>query len=145
MIELQGDLFTFHHLGPIVITTNGAVRHDGACIMGRGVAQQAVKRWPQLPYDLGARIRVLGNIVHYFGIYDVFTFPVKHHWSEPADLSLIDQSARQLKHILLSCSNVYLPRPGCANGCRDWETEVKPILQRVFGDDPRFIIVNNGR
>lgn len=44
MKECQGNIWTYG-ADIIVITTNGTVRKDGACVMGRGVAQQALKRF----------------------------------------------------------------------------------------------------
>ncbi len=89
MIEAPGDLWDHHAAGQwVVITTNGIVRKDGACVMGRGVALQAAQRFPDLPFVLGAAIEVDGNHVHAFRDFRVFSFPVKQHWIEPADPDL---------------------------------------------------------
>jgi len=97
MIEAPSDLWDHHAAGQwVVITTNGIVRKDGACLMGRGVALQAAQRFPDLPFVLGAAIEVDGNHVHAFRDFRVFSFPVKRPWTEPADPNLIQQSARQL-------------------------------------------------
>lgn len=40
----------------IAITTNGVVRRDGACVMGRGLAAQARKHCPRIEFVLGAAI-----------------------------------------------------------------------------------------
>ncbi len=58
-----GDLFD-QKVEAICLTTNGFVRKDGKAVMGRGVAAQAVVRWPVLPYILGHKIRHgAGNVV----------------------------------------------------------------------------------
>jgi hypothetical protein len=76
----------------------------------------------------------------------LFTFPVKYHWKEQANLALIVQSAHQLVS-LVDCSpltvgtkleHVYLPRPGCGNGGLMWSVVIhfiQPIL------DDRFTVV----
>lgn len=40
-----------------VVTTNGAVRRDGACVMGRGCAREAKERYPGVEYRLGSSSR----------------------------------------------------------------------------------------
>jgi len=51
MQEITGDIWEQHKLGRwIVITTNGAIKNDGSCVMGRGVAKQAADKYPELPF-----------------------------------------------------------------------------------------------
>ena len=65
----------------VVVTTNGFVKKDGACVMGRGIAKQLAQHIPSLPYELGAAIKQHGNRVFKFnfeGISEtIITFPVK--------------------------------------------------------------------
>lgn len=151
MKEIEGDIWDYHGQGRwIVITTNGTVRKDGACVMGRGVAFQAKQRFPDLPYMLGTHIIAIGNGVFNFTDYRIIAFPVKHNWHEQADLELIASSVTRL--VLLAGSlftsgyyefanifPLYMVRPGCGNGKLDWETQVKPILEKYLDD--RFIVV----
>jgi len=58
MQEINGNIWEQYDLGRwIVITTNGEVRKDGACVMGRGIAKQAADKFPDLPYTLGSTIK----------------------------------------------------------------------------------------
>lgn len=146
MVEVTGNLWDYPLADFLVITTNGTVRADGCCVMGRGCAREAAQKFPPLPRKLGAAIRAGGNVVHYFDQEDLgyvgeptglFSFPVKHHWSERADLDLIRQSAERLGTIAresqiqmpdMGIFPIYvLPRPGCGNGGRTW-AEVRPLL-----------------
>jgi hypothetical protein len=90
MKKISGNIFYPHTYRPtlkqvdaICITSNGFVRRDGACVMGRGVAQQAAELFPKLPKALGTKINTAGNNVHYFTFnnalfnYYVVSFPVK--------------------------------------------------------------------
>ena len=140
MREIKGNLWDFHKQGHwVAITTNGVVRADGACVMGRGVALQAKRRFPRLPFELGDKINKEGNRVHLFPEYRIISFPVKHRWFERADIQLIEQSARGLACILSgSDETVYLVRPGCGNGGLLWEV-VKPVIAPILND--RFVIV----
>lgn len=127
MIEVTGDLWTFPAEFRI-ITTNGDVRTDGACVMGRGCALQAAKKYPKLPYELGTLIQKCGNHVAWLSGYDLFTFPVKRHWDEPASLNLIARSVSELQVIIKDLEGTYvLPRPGCGNGRLAWK-DVRPLL-----------------
>ena len=132
MIEQQADLWSV----PAdfrVITTNGAVRHDGCAVMGRGCAKEAAGQFPRLPYLLGLCLKRSGNRVHFFpddvigAKFGLFTFPVKHHWNERADLDLIARSVEEFGRQLLASSVYVMPRPGCGNGQLSWEA-VRPLL-----------------
>jgi len=146
------------------IPTNGNVNKAGRATMGAGLAKQATKRFPGIDLLLGKAIRINGNIVQAIAQYDqkpgiialangapkmcgLVAFPVKHHWSEAADLSLIESSCKQLLDMANSMQDkmmgcrIILPRVGCGNGGRDWITEVKPILEMYF--DERFWIVDH--
>lgn len=110
------------------ITTNGYVKKNGCCVMGRGVAAQAAVRYPGLPEELGAEIRKHGNVVHWFPTKKLFSFPVKHTWELPADLVLIACSVAVLTDYARAnpTETFILPRPGCGNGQRTW-AEIAPL------------------
>ncbi len=145
MKEVQGNLWDYHKQGNwIVITTNGTIRKDGACVMGRGVALQAKTRFPKLPYELGELLEAHGNKLFMFGEYKIITLPVKHNWFEVADLNLIEEGLKELATVRedsggLISGTIYMVRPGCSNGKRDWESEVKSICEKYLDDT--FVIV----
>jgi len=144
MKEIKGNLWDYYDKGEwIVITTNGSIKKNGACVMGRGVAKDARDRFPNLDKVLGKAIDRFGNIVFVLNSMigaKIITFPVKHHWQEKADLKLIERSCRQLEFVVREKSVVYLVRPGCGNGQLKW-SKVKPVLEKYL--DERFIVVNN--
>lgn len=98
MHEIVGDLFKSVKADAICITTNGWTKKDGSCVMGRGCADEAKKRWPGIEFTLGKAL-ARGNNPHlltyateesggrqivlpvpdmYFVVpYHVVTFPVK--------------------------------------------------------------------
>lgn len=132
----------------ICVTTNGFVKNNGTCVMGRGIAAQAANKFPNLPLELGSRIKESGNKVFLFPNHHIISFPVKHNWWEVADLTLIKESCLQLKRLEeegLGNGNIFIPRPGCGNGKLNWFV-VKPILEEIFQPDllgeDKFIIVS---
>lgn len=145
MKEIKGDIWDFKAKGhPIVVATNGDINGRGECVMGRGVALQAKRRYPALPGEIGTCLLNGGNRVRYFKKYNVFTFPVKHHYYEKADIRLLEWSARDLAGLVSGAKlklklPVYLPRVGCGNGKLRWEREVKPVLLKYLDD--RFTVV----
>ena len=145
MREVKGNLWDYYDKGEwIVITTNGTIKRNGACVMGKGVALEAKNRFPKLDKVLGAAISRFGNQLFVLrgiaGDVRIVTFPVKHNWNEKADLTLIERSCRQLEFVVREKSVVYMVRPGCGNGQLDWK-DVKPILEKYLDD--RFVVVNN--
>lgn len=144
----------------IFITTNGTLKNNGACVMGRGIAREAKTRHPNIDFELGKAIRERGNVIINIGpysmyydentrsfqevsrIYQLFSFPVKHNWWEKADIGLIKQSCITLRNMLKYCmvNSVALPRPGCGNGGLCWEKEVKPVIEKYFSEDERIMV-----
>ncbi len=112
----------------VCIPTNGAVRTDGACVMGRRVAGQAKHKYPGIDMKIGSAIRSGGNRVYMMG--SLCTFPVKHKWWEEADPILIHQSALSLTALANEYSSLtfVLARPGCGNGRLEWK-QVGSLLE----------------
>jgi len=127
------------------ITTNGFIKTDGRAVMGRGVALEACQRYIALRAIQGRALQTFGNVPTIL-LPDhrpvLVSFPVKHHWKEWADLALIAESARRL--VILAneqrWQRIVLPRPGCHNGHRSWEREVRSILRPMLDD--RFTVVS---
>lgn len=129
MKEVFGNLWVYPADWRIV-TTNGSVRKDGCCVMGKGCAKEAADRYLMLPRELGVRIKVEGNVVHSFPQYGLLTFPVKHAWHESADLDLIRRSVSQLKRFLSPHLRYAMPRAGAGNGRLRW-SDVRPVLAEL--------------
>jgi len=142
MKEVFGNIWDYYNKDCwIVITTNGSIKTDGTAVMGRGIALQAKRRFPELPLALGQSIKENGNVLVQCAIYRLIFFPVKHKWQEKADIKLIEESARELKesldHTEDAPEHIYMG----GNGGLDWK-DVKPILEKCLDD--RFVIVERG-
>jgi len=142
MREVVGDIWNFYDNGKqwIVIPTNGDWNRKGEAVMGRGLALDAAIRYPDIPRRLALVLMSNhGNHLTQFDDRKMFTFPVKHHWREDANLDLIYRSTNELRARIeyQNLSPVYLPRVGCGNGRLAWK-DVKPILAVL---DDRFTVV----
>jgi|HubBroStandDraft_1064217.scaffolds.fasta_scaffold19852_7 hypothetical protein len=131
MKELQDELWKWYGkpLTIVLVTTNGMVTAGGRCVMGRGCAAEAKARFPGIDLDLGRKITAGGNVMHPLEAGLIWSFPVKHHWREEADMKLIVRSAHQLAQMAgqRPAWMFVLPRPGCGNGRLDW-SDVKPWI-----------------
>ena len=142
MVEVTGNLWTFP-ADVRVITTNGAVKKDGCCVMGRGCALEAKTMYPGIDKVLGQHITHKGNIVSILredGAETIVSFPVKHHWREEADPKLIEVSARTLSAFadLHGWQVIVMPRPGCGNGRLRWDN-IRQLLAPILDD--RFHVI----
>jgi hypothetical protein len=143
MKEQRGNLWELAKNKVLCITTNGTVKTNGECVMGRGIALQAKQRYPGIAKAVGDSIRNNGNIVRLIAVtrdYKLVTFPVKHNWYEKADIDLIAKSCKELVALAdrYNMTEIFLPRPGCGNGKLNY-ADVKPILEQYLDD--RFIVV----
>jgi hypothetical protein len=112
--------------------------------MGAGIAKQVKDKWPALPKFFGDKVRNGGNHVYCAlvskGQY-IVSFPTKHHWRDPSDLALIEQSAKEL--VVLTndkgWQKVCLTRAGCGLGNLLWG-DVKKVIAPILDD--RFVVVS---
>ena len=96
MKELKGDLFSIP-CDAICISTNGFVKNNGECVMGRGCAKQAADYFPEIPKLLGSNIRANGNNVTHLNDYcgvGIVAFPVK-----PETKSYMGSKCEVVKHM----------------------------------------------
>lgn len=163
MLEAYGNIWDhIDDYDGLVITTNGYVKKNNEAVLGRGIALEAVKRYPWLPRSLGVHLITSGNHVGEFDVtpnfvrnsefnFSLYTFPVKPKigpngemgWQAKADINLIKRSAIQLVNMIdlyryQKGYKVLMPRPGCGNGRLKWE-DVKPVIEPYLDD--RFTVM----
>jgi hypothetical protein len=140
MKHMYGNLWNFHSLGPICITTNSIIRKDNTLVMGAGIALQAKQRFPDVPGTLAGLVRKYGNRAFYLSIPNLFSFPTKHDWKDRSDIDLIAQSCHDIVDITgrMGFNRVFLPKPGCANGQLSW-ADVDAVISRILDD--RFTVI----
>jgi hypothetical protein len=122
-----------HYVDATCITTNGVIGKNGA-IMGKGIALQAKKLFPDVSKKLAKHINDYGNIpgiIHKNPI--LISFPTKDHWKEKSYLELIENSSRLLSDIIKenNWKKVTITKPGCSNGGLLWP-DVEIILEKYL-------------
>lgn len=146
-----GDLWDYHRQGYwVVVTTNIGWKSNGENVMGRGVAAQAAKRFPDLPAWYGELCRKhmerVGICLYNPG--RLILFPTKPldkvnphlSWRGGSCLRLIETSLIELVKVAADehLKQIAMSWPGCGNGGLQI-AQVKPLLNRYLG--PRFTIV----
>lgn len=99
MKEIKGNLWEIE-CDAVCISTNGFVKNNGECVMGRGCAKEAAEYFPEIPKLLGDRITKHGNIVqvirHFEGVA-ILSYPVKCEVN--AYMTDIRQVVSHMRHI----------------------------------------------
>lgn len=137
----QEDLWTVVNLPACyIVTTNAFITKDRRVVMGRGAAKEAVARIPGIDYEAGEAVLKTGKAdygtlivrsMHRSGKAGVGIFQVKHHWGDPADLRLIENSLHMLEEICKNNGHVRfrLNYPGIGNG-KLKRVEVESVLRK---------------
>lgn len=105
MILKRGNMWLESDADSFLFTGNSYVRSDGALVMGRGAALQALNQFKDINYDLGDQIKkVCGSLGTYGVLWShyhshVGVFQVKAHFRHQASLTLIKYSACCLMEI----------------------------------------------
>jgi len=136
----KGNLWTYPADFKIV-TTNGIIKKDGKLVMGAGIALEAKKRYKGIDKWLGRLVKNHGN--HVFLYYNILSFPTKHNWKDKSDLKLIEQSCQEVLTLVNSFidkeKTIVLSPVGCGHGGLNFETQVKPLLEKYLDD--RFVVL----
>lgn len=128
------------------ITTNGTIRKDGCLVMGRGIAFEAISRFPDVQRLAGAEIlefnacrakrgdppRPYGFLVLRNYEPSVGLFQVKYNWWEQADVKLISLATLKLSRLAVDFPGmkIALNFPGIGNGKLS-EDVVRPIIDSL--------------
>lgn len=145
---VEGDIWDFYaNKWTVIVPTNGWVnRGNGMLAMGRGIAIQARKLFKNLEFVLGEKVTKYGNHCFYLERQNLISFPTKNDWKDPSEISLIEQSCKELKIFMQKFSSlkIAMPKVGCGNGKLQW-SQVAPIIENYFGEysHDRFLIVDN--
>lgn len=120
MRVIVGDLWSASKDGHfIIVPINWTYNRNGNAVMGRGVAAQAAKFYPDLPGILGRYIMSQPTMPEVTFHKDLILVPVKRHWKDTASITFIDKSLRELTE---------------AKTCVPHEEWYLPLLGAGFGD-----------
>ena len=126
-----------------VIPINTVVKANGELVMGAGLAKQARDRYENLDELWGSfyASKPRSQLV-LFGAKLLIGFPTKVYWKSDSSLELIDNGLKELLSIRFAEEKIASPRLGCGFGGLNWEQDVKPLVEKYFGDDDNFVVVS---
>lgn len=132
-----GDMWSvFDVTDYFCFTTNSFIKNSGALVMGAGIAKEVAQRFPNIPKQLGAKIKHLSH----YGIIDagminstrLIAFQVKTYWDNNACMPLISCSSLKLEDLAREYPNrrFDLNYPGIGNGKLS-EKQVFPLIRNL--------------
>jgi hypothetical protein len=150
--EITDDIFEYckrEKPDAFCIPSNGYVKTDGGGVMGRGLAKQALDRWPEIGKLLGDALKANGNCVQVLctkGDIAIVAFPTKETYQTPSTIGRIRTSMSQLLTLAdeQGWKNIVMPRPGCGNGQLSWTDRADNVKDAILPMvDDRITIVDN--
>jgi hypothetical protein len=68
----------------------------------------------------------------------ILNFPTKRHWRSPSEVEYIEEGLKALTKsaIEMQLTDIAMPKLGCGNGGLDWDTQVKPIVEKYLKKAP---------
>jgi hypothetical protein len=119
-----------------LFTGNSTRKTNGAIVMGRGAARMVRNHFPGLDVRFGQLIAANPDrymLLKYLSPTQIIGwFKVKNHWSQPADLKLIQFATEQLNEEALRNPDFrfHMNFPGVGNG-RLADRKVLPIIETL--------------
>ena len=133
---IKGNLFTSN--SKVIVNTVNTVG-----VMGKGIAADFKKYYPEMFQQYKVRCDNgafdIGNLFLYKTSNKwVLNFPTKKHWREKSTLDYIEKGLVQLVSdaTRLQITDISMPKLGCGNGGLEWETEVKPLVEKYLKKAP---------
>lgn len=139
---VRGDIFT----SPARALVN-TVNTVG--VMGKGIAKDFKFYFPEMfeQYQNLCETRQLkiGRLFYYRGLHkSVLNFPTKRHWRQKSRIEDIEAGLNTFvdKYEQYSIGSIAFPQLGCGNGELDWETQVRPLMERYLGSLPISVYIH---
>lgn len=114
-------------------------------VMGKGIAKEFKKRYPEMFEKYKALCEKgkfdIGNLWPY-NIPDsdrlILNFPTKRHWRSRSKTEYIESGLEKFARTYedKGITSISFPMLGSSNGGLDWETQVKPLMEKHLKDLP---------
>lgn len=133
---VNGDLFT----SPAAVLVN-TVNTVG--VMGKGIAKEFKRIFPEMFTLYQERCErgeiQIGTLFLYRSKHkSVLNFPTKEDWRKPSHISFVEQGLKTFVNSYehYGIDSIAFPQLGCGNGELDWESQVRPLMERYLQDLP---------
>lgn len=118
-------------------------------VMGKGIAKTFKSIYPEMYEEYRQRCDrgelSIGSLFLYRTAHKwVLNFPTKRHWRQAARLADIAAGLDTFCRTYAEegVTSISFPQLGCGNGGLDWETQVRPLMERSVGSLPVEIYIH---
>ena len=133
---MSGDLFR----SPAKVLVNTV---NTAGVMGKGIALEFKRIYPEMFKAYRNHCEQDNLRIGQLFLYKtqnkwILNFPTKKHWRSPSKEAYIAAGLRKFRHshAALGITSIAFPELGCGNGELDFETQVRPLMERYLGRLP---------
>ena len=133
---INGNLFTSN--SKVLVNTVNTVG-----VMGKGIAFDFKKYYPKMFKEYknlcDSNQLNIGDLYLYKTSNKwILNFPTKEHWRTPSTVEFIEKGLQKLVQdaLRLQINDIAMPKLGCGNGGLNWESEVKPIVEKYLHKSP---------
>jgi len=133
---ISGNLFTSN--AKVLVNTVNTVG-----IMGKGIAYDFKKYYPKMFEEYKQLCDTNQFNIGDLNLYKtpnkwILNFPTKEHWRSPSQIEFIEKGLQKLVQDAhkLQINDIAMPKLGCGNGGLDWESEVKPLVEKYLKKSP---------
>ncbi len=139
---LKSNLF----FSPAQVLVN-TVNTEG--VMGKGIAKEFKKHFPEMfqQYHKFCEEKKLdiGNLWLYKTTNKwVLSFPTKKSWRNPSKIEYLEKGLQKFvdQYENRGIKSIAFPPLGCGNGELNWETQVRPLMEKYLKDLPIDIYIH---
>lgn len=118
-------------------------------VMGKGIAKEFKAIYPAMFREYATLCSrgelTVGKLLLYRTPHKwVLNFPTKRHWKQKSRLEDIEAGLRRFgeRYEELGIDSIAFPQLGCGNGQLDWESQVRPMMERYLGDLPIDVYIH---
>lgn len=119
-------------------------------VMGKGIALDYKKKYPNM---FNSYKKICNKKLMNIGLLQlwkendsdwILNFPTKYHWKNPSKLEYLEKGLQKFVEIYKDkgITSITFPQLGCQNGGLDWESEVKPLMEKYLNDIDIEVHVN---
>ena len=120
-------------------------------VMGKGIALRFKKIYPEMFRQYRdhceQKLFSIGKLSLYKTPHKwILNFPTKEHWRNPSRVEYIEAGLQkfQASCVEIGVASIAFPMLGCGNGELDFESQVKPLMERYLGNLSFTVFVHVG-
>ena len=112
-------------------------------VMGKGIAHTFKRMYPNMFKEYKARCNSGQLTIGMLHLYKtphkwILNFPTKKHWRGESTVDYIEAGLKEFMDIYDSegIESVSFPMLGCGNGGLDWDSQVRPLMEKYLNSLP---------